>query len=212
MRETFVAARTDYRMIDFTVDNYATEGQCILAPWYCAQTYVGREQSLNSALLYLGIETYLPIIPIVRYRNVSRYNPIKRAYEPNREKVDASVPLFPGYLFARLNDGAWAAAKTRLGVRYRPRWVSHDGAPIEVGQDCIDYAASLVSAPRAKVNAAYCPGDNLEVISGPFAGRTGICSYTADERVYILLSMLGRQPLISFAQHEVQPLTFSWEQ
>lgn len=205
------SVRTDYRMMDSTVDNYATEGQCI-REWYCARTITGREQALADALSGLQIETFLPQYTHTRRRSVTRFIPATRRYVPVPEDVESRRALFPGYLFARLADSHWAAVKTRLGVHLRPRWVDFGAGPVTVDPELIDAIANWQQTSPVKPVRAYRTGQAVEILTGPFAGFTGLFSGDADERVNVLVSMLGRQPLISFAHNEIQPLTYSFEQ
>ena len=213
MRDTkllHVSVRTDYR-IDSTVDYYATEGQCI-PEWYCARTITGREEALAKALSGLRIETFLPQYIHTRRRSVTRFIPATGRYVPVSEGVESQRALFPGYLFARLADNHWAAVKTRLGVHLRPRWVDFGAGPVTVDPELIDAIANWQEAAPVRPTRTYRHGQPVEILTGPFAGFTGLFSGDADERVNVLVSMLGRQPLISFAHVEIQPLTYSFEQ
>lgn len=193
-------------MIESTVENYATDGQCI-PEWYCARTITGRERALEEALRGLQIETYLPQYTQTKRRTVTRFIQATGQYIETQAPYDVRGALFPGYLFARLADNHWAAVKTRLGVHLRPRWVEFGAGPVVVDPELIDTIVCWQeSAPVKPKMRAYKAGQPLEILAGPLQGFTGLFSYNADERVMVLVSMLGRQPLMGFEQHEIRPV------
>lgn len=190
------------------MENYATDGQCILGTWYCARTTAGREQRLVDALNRVSVETFLPQFIQTSHRNVTRFIPATRQYKSVREPVETKRALYPGYLFARLGDYEWAAVKTRLGVTLRPQWVKNAGTPVEV--DPALFALITDRQDKPLPAHSYKQGDSVEILSGPFAGFTGLFSHDETERVMVLLSMLGRTPIIPFEYSQVQPLTLSY--
>ena len=183
--------------------DYATDGQCIQETWYCARTTAGREQRLVDVLNRLNVETFLPRFTQTTYRNVTRFHPVTAEYKVVRQTVETKRALYPGYLFARLGDYEWAAVKTRLGVTLRPQWVKHAGAPAEV--DPTMFSLMVEQQDKPLPIHSYKPGDGVEILSGPFAGFTGLFSHDETERVMVLLSMLGRTPIIPFEHSQVQP-------
>jgi len=181
----------------------ATERQCIQEiPWYCAQTTVGRERSLEYHFNRIGVPTYLPKEISVSNRTVKRYNPIKKDYEDVKQRHEAVTAYFPGYILAQLDDYGWARVKTMLGVAVRLRWVQFGDGPVVVSRDLFEAIVALQPEPR---KVLYKCGDAIEITSGPLAGRTGIYSHDANERVFALMEFLGRKKLIPFHLSDTRP-------
>lgn len=129
-----------------------------------------------------GFETFVPL----HFR--------RRSHARRVERVAA--PLFPRYGFVRLDLGAdrWRSVNGTVGVR---RLIAHGDAPtpvpvgiVEALQRQSDAAGML---PLAALRALV-PGDALRIVEGAFADRVGVYErMTADERVVLLLDVLGRE-------------------
>jgi transcription termination/antitermination protein NusG len=75
-----------------------------LHPWFAVQVHLMRESATKKRLTLIGYETFLPVFPPSSHR----YKGMKSA-----------VPIFPGYLFCRINlhDRARTAVTTPGVVR-----------------------------------------------------------------------------------------------
>src|SRR5690242_11009723 len=120
--------------------------------WYLMHCDPRRDRQVERLLSLHGFETFAPLIPKTRSRNGNK-------------------PLFPGYVFTRLNlDRGDAAATSRLpGVR----------GLVEIGGGPCSVHASAVSAVRQRVQSGVFrtpdmkPGDRVRVINGPFVEFEG---------------------------------------
>lgn len=185
----------------------ATEGQCI-SGWFCATTKIGKEQTLAGALEGVGIESYVPLEITRTWRRTTAFNPLKGYRETVDKRVEKSQAWFPGYLFARMDERAWAIAKTQLrrlvGAKILPRWVDlGTGTPIRIDDEVVALLREGRSAPQ-RIRPEFRPGDKLDIISGPFAGHEAIYSDDANERIYALINLLGRQKIVPFYTYEVR--------
>lgn len=167
---------------------------CASVRWCCVYTKPQGERAADLALRDQGFETYLPLYLKVR---------------PDRSRV--IQPLFPRYTFVRLDvdRDPWRAV-----VRSR--------AHSEVGQLILNPATRRpVSVPDAAIekllgqcdaNRVIYPGSEREmrrgdrgtVLHGPLAQFSGICSRTSRDRVWLLLSIMGRQSEASFERGAVE--------
>ena len=88
--------------------------------WYVARTKAGREAQAGAVLAQWGVDTYLPWLRKLRPRAGRR----------------AAEPLFPGYLFARLQvpSDQWLAARSAPAVAY---FLGYGGQPVAVPEDFI---------------------------------------------------------------------------
>lgn len=115
------------------------------------------------------------------------------------EKFVTTVkPLFPGYLFARIDvEGqAWQVINSTFGVS---RIVSTGGKPSRV-------PAGLVDALKARCTddvviedpVAFAQGDEVKLASGPFTDWIGeIVEMTGDQRAWVLLDLMGRRTRVA---------------
>lgn len=122
------------------------------------------------------------------------YLPLLRERRKVRRQLAWRIePLFPGYLFARfVLDDRFRA------VRYTPgviRLVSAQGsAPISVDERIITTLRERSVNGYIEVQSApFAPGEELEVIVGPFQGIRALFQQglKAGERVAVLLELLG---------------------
>ncbi|MAC35736.1 MAG: transcription/translation regulatory transformer protein RfaH [Haliea sp.] len=105
-------------------------------------------------------------------------------------------PLFPRYLFARVEVGEQDTSVIRSTqgvanlVRFGYRLAEMPG-------DVIDYLRAQqdpMLQARAEDEWPHKPGDRVSILEGPFAGLTGVYQMPKDEqRVLLLVELLGRQ-------------------
>lgn len=150
--------------------------------WYVAQTRPGAETKALFHLERQGFEVYLP-----RYlRRVSHARRI--SWQPR--------PLFPCYLFVTTSPAQqrWRSINSTVGVAHL---ICDDRGPVPVPpgivegiRDAEDDRGLIMTGRKVPFD----PGAEVQVTSGPFAGHVGWfdCA-TDDERVVILLDVLGRR-------------------
>ena len=153
--------------------------------WAIVQTEPQKEHLARMGLIRLRFESYMPRIRI-------------------RSRI---VPLFPSYVFCRL-DEQWYPVLWTQGVR---QLLMADTKPARLPDEVIvdlkrrhdrDGLVRLPSAPPGKAH-----GDGVRVLRGPFAGALGVFQgMTAHERERILLSFLGRQVAVELPSKDSEPL------
>jgi len=126
--------------------------------WYAIYTWANHEKRVAREIAAHGIEHYLPV-----YRSLRRWND---------RRVELELPLFPGYVFARL------PLRDKVKVLQVPsvvRFVGFSGQPTALPDDEFDILRAGLAA-RACVEP--CPflnvGSRVRIIAGPFAGLTGV--------------------------------------
>lgn len=163
--------------------------------WYVAQTQVQSEAKACANLAQQGFEVYLP-----RYlrtvRHARRVNVVR-------------APLFPSYIFVQIDMGTqrWRAINSTAGVK---RLVGHEGTPARIAAEVVeglkeheqaDGFLSVVS-PAMRLKA----GDAVRILRGAFDSCRGIFQARTDnERVEILLEMLGRKVRIVTDAQLIEP-------
>src|SRR6185369_8793893 len=183
-------------MISTAVES-ATKGQCILeSAWYCGQTTVGRERSLNDALARIGVETFLPQVR----------DHFKR-HKENSDEISHYTKrgaFFPGYLFAKLGEYEWSRVKLQLGVSVRVQWVNFGSGPIQVPGEWIEMLKAGRIEETEQVEERKYPqiisGQMVEIVDGPLSGFHGVFDreLSGGERVVILINMLGARRSVEF--------------
>ncbi len=162
--------------------------------WYLAQTLPKSEHKALVHLKHQRFGVYLP-----RYL-------AQRSHARRRDWV--AKPLFPGYLFVRLDLGRdrWRAVYSTVGVR---TLVSAGDRPLAVPPEVVEEVRAreddrgfvLLGAGRALRR-----GDRVRVTEGPFVNTTGLFDCRRDDqRVVVLLSLLGREVRVDVPLRAVMP-------
>ena len=161
--------------------------------WFVVQTKWQKEYAAVENLERQGYTAYCPQIVRARHR--------RKCWQPVTE------PLFPRYLFVQLNIGVdnFAPIRSTIGVQSLVRFGSQ---PVAIGQRVIDAIRHQEQylIDRATHHPKWKPGDSVEIINGPFSGLTGLFeTKNGEERVTILLQMLGRDNRVTVATNSVVP-------
>ena len=141
-----------------------------------------------------GFEVFLPKIEMTT-RTSSKFIKSKR-------------PLFPGYLFARINlaVGGWRAINSTYGVS---RILTTAGKPTPVTESLVEEIRT-----RCDSDGVVQPKDDFEVgeevklQQGPFADLVGkILTLSPDQRVWILLEVLGRKTKVAVNANDLSRIS-----
>jgi transcriptional antiterminator RfaH len=158
--------------------------------WYVIHSHPHAEQRAAQHLRNQGFTVYLPC-----YR--------KRRRHARRTEL-MRAPLFPRYLFVRMDveECQWRSISGTIGVHYLLR----DGDfPLSVPDAVIDSihkrenGDGLVVVEPQNIRI----GQSLRIIEGPFADHSGLFETMIDNRVALLLSLLGRQIRIKVSLESV---------
>lgn len=154
--------------------------------WYVVQSQANSEARAARNLVRQGFEIYLP-----RYLK-------HRSHARKIEKVAA--PLFPRYLFVRVNMGTqrWRSIQSTYGVSCL---VSNGGDPAPVAQEVLHVLRTREGEDgliQMDQRPSFTPGQQVRVLTGAFADIVGLFDGLGDrERVAILLDLLGQKVRIS---------------
>ena len=157
--------------------------------WYLIQTKPRQESRAEEHLQRQHYECYRPL------RNTTG----------GRQQARHAEPLFPGYLFIRLDPGKdnWYPIRSTRGVS---RIVTFGGYPAPVPDAMIEQIRQRLVTPAPK--AEFRQGEPVLVraaescdIEAIFLTRDG------DERAVILLNLLQREQRISLPRSSLQRLT-----
>jgi len=116
-----------------------------------------------------------------------------------------TTPLFPSYLFIQLDDKTqnWTPIRSTRGVSNFVRFgLSFAKVPNQI--------INLIKAQQQQtiekmINiCSHHKGDYLEIQSGVFKGQQAIFqNYNSNDRVTVLLKLIGQQQVITLDQREV---------
>ena len=128
-----------------------------------------------------------------------------RAFCPMVKINNRLVVLFPGYLFVQLNDKTqnWSPINSTKGVSYFVKFgLNFAKVPnrviefIKINQHIT--ADKLINLNKFK------PGDKVQISDGPFNNYMAIFKcYKSDERVILLMNLLGHEQSLSIKKESV---------
>ncbi len=160
--------------------------------WYCVHSKRYKENWVARQLVESCDEVYLPLLR--QQRRVRRQ--LKWVIEP----------LFPGYLFPLFNvEERFRAIRYALGVT--SVLSVPEGGPIEVNKAIITTLRERSLNGYVEVQPpSLIPGEELEVIEGPFQGLTALFQQElkAGERVAVLLDLLSSRVRVELPRAHVQ--------
>lgn len=146
--------------------------------WYALRAKPRRETAAAGLLERAGVEVYVPQVKVQ-----------KRRYTPPTVE-----PLFPGYLFGRLDS---TAGEIRL-ARYTPgilHVLGYGEEPWPVPDALIDTLQARLAARNGQlVGPDYKPGERVLITRGPFHDVEAVfdCRLSASGRVRVLINLVER--------------------
>ena len=141
--------------------------------WYAAYTLPRHEKAVSEQLTHLGILCYLPLWTDVRLWNGRR--------------ASLQLPLFPGYIFVRMNLKDKGRVLSRPGV---VRFVGF-GSTLSVLPDEEMKRFQLTLQDRNARPYPFSVGKRVRITTGPFEGLEGcIVSLKGKKQLVVTLDMI----------------------
>ena len=161
--------------------------------WFILQYKPNSHHQAIKNLNRQGFETFLPLHDTTS-RKLSRFE-------------NTSKPLFPGYMFIRFDRAKpeWYKINNTYGVS---RLITFNSILKSIPTTFVDslmkrYDLSGKLIPVEKLNK----GDQVTVLTGPFANFIAtVEEYEADQRIWILIDLMGRKSRIQTQCDNIQPL------
>jgi transcriptional antiterminator RfaH len=160
-------------------------------PWYVVYTKVRQEQTARDNLVRQGYAVYLPQIRM-----------LKRIRGRQQAQVE---PMFPRYMFLRPASTAHSIAPIRstLGITTIVRFGQEPAIMRpETVKNIQDFEARRNAAPDQDISP-FQPGKSVRVAAGPFVGLEGLVSNVSQERVIVLMQLLGQDTRVSLSRHQL---------
>jgi transcriptional antiterminator RfaH len=146
--------------------------------WYVVYSKPHKEEQVRLHLALKGIESFFPRLQL----------------PSGAEKKQRITPLFPNYLFVRVDLASeshyvvWSPGVKRI--------VSFSDRPVPLQESIIRFLKEQADAAGIiRARSRLCAGEQVEISGGPFNGFVGIIENppNAKGRVKILLKLLSRQ-------------------
>lgn len=171
-----------------------TDQDQAVATWIAASTHAHKEPMAITNLERQGFNAYCPMI--------------KRRVRHARKLSEVLRPLFPGYVFIRLDldRDQWRPIMSTFGVRNLIRFGDRLGAlPSAFVETLLAREQDgAVTLPPAK--AAYAPGEQVRLREGPFEGLVATVLTASDcDRLLVLMDLLKRSVRVKVAIEDVIP-------
>lgn len=159
--------------------------------WSCAQTHPQAEQTAIRNLRRQRFDAFFPFF----LTKLSRFRRL------------AVRPVFPGYVFIRLDDEHpnWSPIHSTLGIkRLLTHWVSADEyrRPAKI-QFVEDLRRLRIRGAHAGEQEVLPPGTEVRIRRGPFAERVALVDMATTERVRLLLEVFGREVSVEFGVDDI---------
>lgn len=155
--------------------------------WHAAYTTPNFERKVESLLLKIGIETFLP-----RHYVVKQWSDRKKRIE---------VPLFTNYIFVRISP----IDRFRvLGLPGVIRFVCTDKTPDVISAREIDLIRNALAKNPTVIYNDYKIGDRVRVVNGPFAGIEGFLeNKKGQHRLGIKMSCINSILSVDISKSEI---------
>ncbi|MBI4757212.1 MAG: transcriptional activator RfaH [Betaproteobacteria bacterium] len=172
-----------------------TETRDAPLPWYVAFTKPRQENVADEQLRRQGYGVYLPRLKVFRKGRSGGGAAVTACF----------APMFPRYLFFRAGNPEQSIAPVRstVGVTTIVRF----GHEIAVMRPEV---LRRIEAFERRQNAAgfdeislFKPGTPVVVTDGPFAGLEGLVAMASEQRVLVLMELLGKPQRLHFKPHEI---------
>lgn len=158
--------------------------------WRCFYTERRRESIAAESLSHLG-EVLAPKCQF--YQTYSSQHAQRLIVEP----------LFPRYVLARITDEALSLTKRLHGVRHVVRFA---GEPARVPDFVIEELKLIADNGMVDLRQPLVIGQRVRILDGAFSEQEGTLQAEAEDRVAILMDILGRPTRITLPRLSIQPL------
>ena len=161
--------------------------------WFLAQLKPNSYRIAERNLQRQGFRTFLPLQEATLRRHGKFQLTLK--------------PLFPGYLFVAVDtsSGGWRAINSTHGVT---KLVNFGDDPAPVPMDLVsELMLRCDSEGKLLPPQRLTPGDSVTLTYGPFADFAAkVEQIDSDQRVWVLLDLMGRKTRLAVDADVVRPL------
>jgi transcriptional antiterminator RfaH len=159
--------------------------------WFAVVTTPQHEKAAFRYLDVSGIETFLPTYESFRVWK-------------NRQKVTLELPLFPTYLFVRIDQGERARVLSTPGVR---QLVGNSHEPLSVADREIEFLRSKLQEKKAEPYADLIEGKRVRIKSGSMQGVEGwLVRKSSGWRFILTVQLIHHQVAVEVDASTLEPV------
>jgi transcriptional antiterminator NusG len=159
--------------------------------WFVVQTKPGNEHRVETNLFNQEIEVFLPLLETFQYSNGKMVQKIK--------------PLFPNYLFAKLDINLhYYKVKWTRGVN---KILGNGDGPISISGKVVETIKERTGKDNlVKLEEEWKEGDQVRINSGPFKDLVGVFQKKMSDngRVRILLNLIGVDVPVQISRWQIK--------
>jgi len=159
-------------------------------PWYLAATKPRQELRAVEQLANQGIRAFSPQIKVEKIRKGVKYI--------------SGEALFSNYLFINIsvNNSAWSKVRSTRGIR---DWVKFSGKVAKLPKGLVEELIDISLSPENDMTIKrFEKGGKIRVLSGPFAGLSGVFEADdGDKRAMVLVEFLGQRSRLSLGNEQI---------
>ncbi len=159
--------------------------------WFVVHTKPGNEERVKSNLLNQEIESFLPMMKAYQYRGGKMVQKIR--------------PLFPNYLFARMDvELHYYKVKWTRGVN---KILGGRNGPIPISERVVETIKGRVGEDNLiELQDELKDGDAIQVTSGPLKDLMGVFrkEMSSKGRVKVLLSLIGVDVPVQISRWQIK--------
>lgn len=165
---------------------------CAPRNWYAVFTTPQHEKSAARQLEMRQIESFLPT-----YESVRQWK--------NRQRVTLTLPLFPSYLFVRIDHRERAKVLQSPGVLHI---VGNQRTPLPVPNEAIDLLRSGLSACRMEPYTELVAGQRVRIKSGALQGLEGTLVRRHNSHRFVLtIDLINQHAATEVDAANLEPVT-----
>lgn len=179
------------------------------AKWYVIHTYSGYEKKVKKNLEHriesmgMSDKIYQVVVPVENEIEIK-----------NGQRVPVERKMFPGYVLVNmieLAEGDDASNQAWFVVRNTPGVTSFVGSgnkPVALLEREVKAILKQTETEAPKVKPTFTRGQNVRIVSGPFAEFIGVVDEVSAERekVKVLVSFFGRETPVELDFLQVEKL------
>ena len=159
--------------------------------WFAVITTPQHEKAAFRHLDFGGIETFLPTYESSRVWK-------------NRQKVTVELPLFPTYLFVRIDREERTRVLRTPGVR---QLVGNSREPLSVADREIEFLRSSILEKKAEPYADLIEGERVRIKSGPMQGVEGwLVRKSSGWRFVLTVQLIHHQVAVEVDASMLEPI------
>jgi transcription antitermination factor NusG len=162
-----------------------------LAHWYALQTYPRHEKRVHEDLMLRGVESFLPL-----YETVHRWK--------NGCRVRVELPLFPGYLFVRIDPTERFKALSLPGAL---SIVGSASGPWPLPDSEIVSLRTSLQSRKFEPHPYLAVGQKVRIKSGPLADLTGfLVRQSGGYRVVLSVELIRQAAAVEVNADDVEAI------